>query len=317
MRTRCFSIATFTLLTTLYAPCAFAQAASTVSVASFNIKFLGNYPTRNTKILTKILAPYDLVFIQELVAPPYVGDFPDGTHFKPDQQSAEFFDDMQARGFKYVLSSEDTGKSKTNHTNATSTEWFVSFYKPGKIKPAEDLPGGFLAADRTAHPHYDRVPYAFPYRFNNKTDMVFISVHLRPSPGPANRARRIEELKTIRSWVTSHDDPEKDFVVLGDMNFENCAEIGSTIPSAFTSLNKDCKNTNAGGTKPYDNVLYSANDSGTEIDTGYGFNIIDLKSAAKKLWGKNKSFPTGNNFHYVFSDHNPVEFQLTVKSDDD
>src|SRR5687767_11557374 len=58
-----------------------------VSVVSFNIQFLGNFKSRRNAELARLLAPHDLVFVQELVAPPYPGRFPDGSPFKPDKEA--------------------------------------------------------------------------------------------------------------------------------------------------------------------------------------------------------------------------------------
>lgn len=133
-------------------------------VISFNIKFVGNSPQKRNDDLAEMLAAYDLVFVQELVAPPYPGTFPDGTPFVPDAEAAAFFAAMKAKRFEYVLSEEDTGTRPRNHLNSSATEWFVAFYKPGRVTPVSDLPHGFLADDRTDHPDFERVPYVYSLR---------------------------------------------------------------------------------------------------------------------------------------------------------
>ncbi len=104
----------------------------TISICSFNIQFLGNFNKRDDPALGAILAGFDIVVVQELVSPPYEGEFPNGDEFKPDAQSAEFFDVMTALGFEYELSVEDTGTGDTIHKNGSSTEWWVVFYKPDR-----------------------------------------------------------------------------------------------------------------------------------------------------------------------------------------
>ena len=47
-----------------------APARPTIRVVSFNIKFLGHYRARANAQLADMLAGYDLVLVQELVAPP-------------------------------------------------------------------------------------------------------------------------------------------------------------------------------------------------------------------------------------------------------
>ena len=183
-----------------------AGSGEPISVCSFNIQFLGNSRSRDDAALANVVAPYDIVVVQELVSPPYAGTFPDGTPLKPDSESAKFFDAMRGHGFQYVISEEDTGSGDTIHRNGSSTEWWVSFYKPNRVVPANDLPHGFLAADRSNHDYFERVPYAFGFRtLEAKLDFVLISVHLQPGDGPANRARRAQELGAISAWIASHN----------------------------------------------------------------------------------------------------------------
>lgn len=88
----------------VFSPGPFTAAdASEIQVVSFNIQFLGNSRNRRNCDLADMLAPYDLVFIQELVAPPYPGTFPDGSAFKPDKEAKAFFEAMNAHRFSYVL----------------------------------------------------------------------------------------------------------------------------------------------------------------------------------------------------------------------
>lgn len=170
-----------------------------ISIASFNIQFLGNSTRRDNFALASVVSPYDVVVVQELVSPPYSGSYPDGSPFKPDPQSAAFSDDMAALGYQYLMSAEDTGSGDKIHRNGSSTEWWVAFYRPGIVTPAEDLPHGFLAGDRSNHDDYERVPYAFGFRTTSGTlDFVLVSVHLKPGSrvippflmGSASRATR-------------------------------------------------------------------------------------------------------------------------------
>ena len=57
----------------------------TISICSFNIQFLGHFKARDNNTLSKILKPYDIVVIQEMVAPPVSGTFPsNGQKYKSD-----------------------------------------------------------------------------------------------------------------------------------------------------------------------------------------------------------------------------------------
>lgn len=98
------------------------SGSQSLAIASFNIQFLGLSTKRDDPALAMILRDFDIVVIQELVAPPYEGKFPDGTDFNPDKEAAEFFEALTAVGFEYNLSSEDTGTGPTNHNNGSATE---------------------------------------------------------------------------------------------------------------------------------------------------------------------------------------------------
>ena len=105
-----------------------------LKICSFNIQFLGNSKDRDNNALASILNPYDIVVVQELVAPPYPGMFPNGESFRPDPEAAKFFNAMRELGFEYILSEEDTGTGDEIHSNGTSTEWFVTFFRPTVLR---------------------------------------------------------------------------------------------------------------------------------------------------------------------------------------
>jgi endonuclease/exonuclease/phosphatase family metal-dependent hydrolase len=303
--------------------CYAAQTNDTVKVVSFNIQFLGSSKERRNEDLADLLAPFDLVFIQELVAPPYSGRFPDGTPYQPDPDAAAFFDAMRGQGFQYALSEEDTGTGPKIHLNSTATEWWVAFYKPRRVKPASQLPSGFLSSDRSDNRDYERVPYAFAFKMGG-VDMVFISVHLQPGTGPTARSRRAQELGAIYSWIGNQHGSEHDYVILGDMNIEDCTELRSVLRSGFASLNNDCRptNTNVNSPKPYDHVIYNERFSAREVSTADGLQIIDLVKAMQSKWppgaGPYPGSPYDHDrFRKFYSDHDPVEFVIKVSGPDD
>lgn len=300
-----------------------AGSGEPISVCSFNIQFLGNSRSRDDAALADVVAPYDIVVIQELVSPPYAGTFPDGKPVKPDPESAEFFDAMRGHGFQYVISEEDTGTGDKIHRNGSSTEWWVSFYKPNRVAPANDLPHGFLANDRSNHDYFERVPYAFGFRtLEAKLDFVLISVHLQPGDGPKNRARRAQELGAISAWIDSHDQAEHDFIILGDMNIENAKELNAVTPPGFISLNDECRptNTNVNSPKPYDHVMVNTTWT-NEVDLTYDMQVINLLEEFRDDWHSSDPYPGApynhNAFRAVYSDHHPVVFHLTVPAADD
>jgi exonuclease III len=290
-----------------------------LSVCSFNIQFLGQSDSRDHAGLAALLKTYDIVVVQELVAPPFAGTFPDGKKFNPDPQSTIFFDLMEAHGFSYLISSEDTGPGNTNQNNGSATEWWVAFYKHDKVIPAIDLPSGFLASDRTKNVDFERVPYAFAFRSPDSTlDFVLVSVHLRPGSGSKDKQRRKQEISAIADWIDSHSQQERNVIILGDMNIENASELGSFLPTDFNSLNDECvpTNTNKNSPKPYDQIIYSVANMGSEVDQAFGFRVVDLVETMAQRWARfsNKAFP-GNpykhdEFRKYYSDHNPVVFRL-------
>ncbi|MGZ0166296.1 MAG: endonuclease/exonuclease/phosphatase family protein [Planctomycetales bacterium] len=307
--------------TTISSPA--AGTGEPISVCSFNIQFLGNSRSRDDAALADVVAPYDIVVVQELVSPPYAGTFPDGAPLKPDAESAEFFDAMRSHGFQYVISEEDTGSGDKIHRNGSSTEWWVSFYKPNRVAPANDLPHGFLASDRSNHDYFERVPYAFGFRtLEAKLDFVLISVHLQPGDGPKNRARRAQELGAITAWIDAHDQDEHDFIILGDMNIENAKELAAVTPHGFISLNDECRptNTNVNSPKPYDHVMVNTTWT-NEVDQAYDMQVINLLEELRDDWHSSGPYPGSpynhNAFRAAYSDHHPVVFRLTIPAADD
>ena len=297
--------------------------ANTVTVCSFNVQFLGSSRERDDEALASILTGYDIVVVQELVAPPYVATFPDGTPVKPDPEAAEFFDAMKANGFTYWLSEEDTGTGSRNHSNGSNTEWWVTFYRDDKVNRALDLPHGFLADDRSDNDNYERVPYAFSFRAgDNGADFVLISVHLQPGDGRKETARRKHELASIAAWIDANDEQERDFIVLGDCNIEDAEELADATPMGFLSLNDECRstNTNVNGPKPYDHVFFQPSFT-TEIDRDYDMTVVDLVKAMQPLWKETEPYPgqpyDHNEFRKWYSDHDPVVFRMQMGRDDD
>lgn len=298
------------------------QASEPIRIASFNIQFLGQFKSRDNDALAHLLAPYDLIFVQELDAPPYAGVYPNGESYRSDPEARKFFDAMRSYGFTYWISEEDTGTGPTIHHAGSSTEWFVAFYKPERVQPAAGLPGGFLAEDRSDNPDFERVPYAFSFRAGG-VDLVFISVHLKPGSGTAAKARRKHELAAVGHWISAQSGAEKDYVVLGDMNIENCAELSAAIITEFVSMNADCRatNTNPASPRPYDHVWYNPGSTSNEIDVPHGLTVMNMVEALRNQWSGASPYPGDpydhNAFRQRYSDHNPIVFQLRTGTHDD
>ena len=297
------------------------QVDEQIVICSFNIKFLGLYKKKDNEALAQLVGKYDLVVVQELVAPPDNGQYCNGESYREDPEADAFFDAMSAQGFDYSLSCEDTGRGAKIHKAGSSTEWSVVFYKPGKLKIANDLPHGFLAEDRSAHPVYPRVPHAHSFRtIDGKMDFVVINVHL--SPGENKQKERKTELLSIAQWIDHHDAREQDFYIAGDMNIEDVEELQAVTPREFVSLNDECRKTNTAtkSSKPYDHVMYRPAKF-DEIDEAFDFQVINLIDQMRGTWQGSETYPgdpyKGSLFAQHYSDHHPVLFRLNIPSQDD
>lgn len=133
-----------------------------LNIVLFNIQLLGHFKNRDNEALAYLVAENDVV-VQELVAPPYDGNFPDGTLYKADIEAKSFFEAMKLNGFEYILSDKDTGTGDRIHVNSSATEWFVTFYKPDVVSYVNTLPVGFLAENRSNHDKYWLEDNAEPY----------------------------------------------------------------------------------------------------------------------------------------------------------
>lgn len=295
-----------------------ATSSGSLNVCSFNIQFLGSSSRRDNAALAELMMPFDIVVVQELVAAPATTP----TELPASRQNAAaFFREMSARGFKFVLSESDTGRTGPLNNYGTSTEWWVTFYRPEKVRPITDVPHGFISSPLAANPDFDRVPYGFAFRTpDNHCDFVLISVHLNPD----NAARRKHELNAIGSWIAKQRaaQREQDFVIVGDMNLQNQAELRADTPENFISLNDACVPTNVSptGPKPYDHVMFDPRVT-REIDREFGFHVINLIEVMRPKWRGPDPYPGDpfqqNVFRFYYSDHNPVVFRLQIPAEDD
>lgn len=295
----------------------FSQAASPdhLLVCSFNIQFLGSSVRRDDGALAELVAPYDIVVVQELIASPAAS----GPASR--QRAKAFFDAMSARGFSWVLSESDTGRGTSLNNYSTATEWFVTFYKPEVVEPALDLPRGFVSSPLAANPSFDRVPYAFSFRTRDRRcDFVLVSVHLNPD----DRNRRRVEFNGLGNWIaaTQTQSSERDLIILGDTNLQDRAELHANTPGNYISLNDACVPTNVSprSPKPYDHVLFNPVAT-KEIDRAYGFQVINLIDSMRPKWRGPGPYPGDpfqqNVFRFYYSDHNPVVFRMVIPAYDD
>lgn len=294
----------------------FPSPAADITVCSFNIKWLGHYTAKEYQILAKVISQYDVVAIQELVAPPYLRTLPDSTALQPDPEAAAFFNEMtQVHGYTYLLSPEGTGTEPTNHASGTGTEWFALFYRAARFTRACHLPTGFVCAVVKANGTFDRVPYAFALRsVETGFDFVIVSVHLHAGDTSEDARRRSGELQTVACWIRSRSYlGEKHYIILGDMNFADCSETTASVPDGLWYLNPDskggCVSTSVGLREPhpYDNVLYTPD---VPLDEARGLTVVRLLDAVAStsawLYPEMGGASASARFAEHFSDHNPV-----------
>ena len=312
-------------LLTLFAASVGGVALESLTVCSFDINDLGHYPEKETRVLAEVLANYDIVVVQGIVAPPYDGTFPNGDPYEPNAEVAAFFDEMtQFWGNGFILSAEDTGKRLLNHSNEPWTEWFAVFYNPTKLETASDLPQTFLAEDVSANPVYDRVPHAFSLRhLATGFDFVLISVHLHEGAAEEDRAKRAEELRAIKAWMDGQTTGETEYIVVGSMGFADCAEVLTCAPAECFFLNPTvggvCLATDASlaPSRPHDGVLFTQR---VEVDYVFGLRVIDLVTGLAAVWNPFAE-PIEDayeelGFVRAISDHNPIVFRFQLASGD-
>ena len=304
----------------------FAQSQiDTIEICSFNIQFLGHFKSRDNYTLAKILTPYDIVVVQEMVAPPVNGIFPsDSTKFKADVESAAFVAEMEKQGYSYWLSSEDTGPTK-NHTNSSASEWWITFYRSEIVIPDSTRYYGFLDTTLIASSLYERVPFCMPFKsVNGGSTFSLVSLHLKPGNSVANRMRRADELNSLFGWMKEQKEANEDFLLLGDCNIYKKEEFIEFESEFIYSLNRNCVSTNTKlyedpkKGKPYDHVFYNDNTK-QELITD-SFKVVDLMKIVKNISVEGLipyEFYEHNLFRTRFSDHLPVSFSYIIGIDKD
>lgn len=174
-------------------------------------------------------------------------------------------------------------------------------------------PHGLLADDRSKNASYDRVPYAFSFRTKDNTmDFVLISVHL--AAGGSASSKRLGELTAISNWISQKrtESVEQDYLILGDMNLEDCDEVLEMLTQVQSTLNYQCVGTNLRQIKPFEHVFYYL-DHDTEIDYWHLWTI-DLVEAMQFYWPYEDPYlgdletHTVNDYAVYYSDHHPIVF---------
>lgn len=297
----------------------------TINICSFNIQFLGHFKNRENQKLSEILKPYDVVVVQEMVAPPISGIFPSNNKsYKADVESKAFVDAMQKQGFSYWLSTEDTGPTK-NHVNSTASEWWITFYRNNIVVPDSSRFFGFLDQTLAGSSKYERVPFCMPFKsLDSRSTFSLVSLHLKPGNGTVARERRSNEIRELFDWVDSQQELNKDFIVLGDCNIYKIEEFKKYESAGVYSLNNECVSTNTKlyedpkKGKPYDHVFYNRFSEDEIVKSS--FAVVDIMEIIRQL-NTDKVFPyepyEHDLFRTRFSDHVPVSFSYVLGKDQD
>jgi hypothetical protein len=167
-----------------------------LQICSFNIQFLGSYSNRDTGFLADTVKNCDLVAVQELIGSPrsdiILGDqnqdgFVDENDSKVqpkrvsklDPDAKAFFDAMEQRQFKYILSNTKTGKGSIEGAG-NSAEFTVVFFKADKFEGHSKLVSKFIHPKIFENDIFDRVPYVIylKSKLGGKADFGILSVHL-------------------------------------------------------------------------------------------------------------------------------------------
>jgi endonuclease/exonuclease/phosphatase family metal-dependent hydrolase len=289
----------------------------TMRACSFNMKFPGIGSSKEYGAMVDMMEDYDLVLVQELAAAPVPMTF-GGNTLQPTTQSREFFDLMGTKGFAYALSTAKTGPNN-NGANNNHSEYFVAFYKPGVLRYHQPL-SRFLSTTLVGNSIFDRVPWRFNFStLDNTFDFAVTNVHLAQED--SDDAQRVRELAEIARLGAQ--DPERDQLIVGDMNFQDCDEMQAALPPGYSSLNAGCLKTNVGvQDKPFDHVLYRQQHSGNEVMAN-SFSVIDLVERMRPTWNDpDEPFPqvpptNANTFAKYYSDHRPVEWTMRYGIRDD
>lgn len=321
-------------------------------VCTFNISFLGHWTEKKNEDIAKLLRKCDIVAIQELIATPVELHFtkPDGSQetLEKDDEAAAFFEAMKNEHFESAMAPEDTGRTD-NHSNGTASEFPVVFYKATKIERGDQVKEGYWSAHEgeapilVGNPVFDRVPYAFSFRWKLPThasaslvddgasthhqsqqgargnDFVVISVHLHAAQqGESHEdgtARRNSEISTILKWCErmQASTGEKDYLFMGDMNVESSEDVEEILSAnpRWNTLNRAAAQTNltsANRARPYDQVFFS---KARASQIPQKLHIVDIM----------KPFPAGNMSSSIYlkfySDHQLLYFNYKIQTDDD
>ncbi len=282
-----------------------------LKIASFTIDELGIYTNRQNAALACLLAPFDLVVVQDLAAPPYPGSFINDEPYRPEIAATAFFDAMKAQGFSPIVAPEDTGPGDRLQLNSSLTAWPAFFLKDNRLMLSQDKPSGYIEPDRSANGTYSRVPFALFLTARDGTyDFLMLSLDLSDA-GSAQRRRY--ELSAISTFLQQHDHGERDVFLAGTFDFSSCAEMQGSLPPDFDWLSAVCQASDVSGKHPRDGIAMR---EGGSAEIAQQLTVIDLVAAMKPFWlyDHGPDYPGQPlnvwQFMQFYASHRPVAVRL-------
>lgn len=289
-----------------------------LTVASFTVDKLGIYTSRANGALACLLAPFDLVVVQGLTAPPYPGSFANGEPFRPEAAATAFFNAMQQQGFRAAVAPEDTGAGDRNQLNSDLTVWPTVFFKESRLAVDQSRPSGYIEPDVTANESYARVPYALALETRDGSyDFLLLAVDLSADRGDAQRRRY--ELSALSGWLQQNRKGERDVLVAGGFNFAGCGEPQSLLPAGFNWLSGGCQPNDLSGQRPHDALVLL---EGADAQLAEPMTMLNLVPAMQPFWlfERGAGYP-GDPLNVVlftqyYSGHHPVAVRLATPASD-
>lgn len=295
-----------------------ALAGPGLKIASFTVDGLGIYSSRADGALACLLAPFDLVVVPGLAAPPYEGSFANAEPYRPAAAATAFFDAMRQQGFRHVLAPEDTGPERRNQLNSELTSWPAVFLREDRLTIDQSRPSGYIEPDVSANPTYGRVPYALALETPDG-GYDFLLVTLELSDLLTDPQRRRYELSALSGWLQENRKGERDVLVAGTFNFASCGERDSLLPAGFVWLDPGCQATDISGKRPLDGIVLL---EGAQAEVAARMTVLDTIAAMRPFWlfEQGAGYPgdplNAALFTQYYSGHRPVAVRLLPTASD-
>ena len=255
-----------------------AATASTIKIATFNIKVFGKAKASKPDVmaeLASIVRKYDIVAVQEIKD-------------KPGNVPTLFLTEINSDGSAYtVIVSERTG---LQDDDKTSQEQYAYYLNTETLHVIEDV-GLF---DDSSADLFQREPYIARFGVNvGNFTFALVTIHTKPE-------RAVAETKALNDaliWAKAQLPDEDDFIALGDFN-ASCTYaspsdfVGSPIRDDYIWIVPDDADTNFSTTNAcaYDRIVMTED---TEEDYADNFGVDTSVSSS----AVSDHFPVWAEFH--------------------